>query len=150
MTDGDYIYFMGEALKEAREAASKGEVPVGAVVVLDGRIVGRGHNLKESLRDPTAHAEILAIRDAAGRLGRWRLEGSSLFVTVEPCPMCFGAMIQARVGRVVYGARDPKFGACGSVVSLNECKFNHIPSVEGGVMEEDARDLLRSFFERLR
>jgi len=150
MTERDYIYFMGEALKEAREAASKGEVPVGAVVVLDGKIVGRGHNLKESLQDPTAHAEIMAIKDAAGRLGKWRLEGSSLFVTVEPCPMCFGAVIQARVGRVVYGAKDPRFGACGSVVSLNGCKFNHIPLVEGGVMEEEARDLLRSFFERLR
>ena len=147
----DENFWMGEALAEARTAMGLGEVPVGAVVVKDGRIVGRGHNRRETDRDPTAHAEILAIREAARVLGGWRLTGCTLYVTMEPCPMCAGAMVQARIDRLVYGVPDPKAGAAGTLVDLlRDDRFNHQVEVVGGVREGECRGLLREFFGRLR
>jgi tRNA(adenine34) deaminase len=139
--------FMREALELARHAAAAGEVPVGAVVVSGGRIIGRGFNRPIASRDPTAHAEIVALRDAAERLGNYRLGGCELFVTLEPCVMCSGAILHARVARVIYGAADPKTGACGSVFNVfAEPGLNHQTSVTGGVLAGDAAALLQSFF----
>lgn len=139
--------FMREALALAREAASADEVPVGAVVVLDGRIVGRGFNQPIGRHDPTAHAEVMALRDAAARVGNYRLPGSTLYVTLEPCVMCSGAIMHARVGRVVFGARDPKTGAAGSVVDLfGEARLNHHADIVGGVLAEECGALLSGFF----
>lgn len=143
--------FMREAVKEAWRAAAKNEVPVGAVVVKDGKIIGRGHNLRESLGDPTAHAEILAIRDAVLAVGDWRLSGCDLYVTMEPCPMCAGAAIQARLRRLVYGAPDPKAGCAGSCFDLlGMTCFNHMVSVTGGVLEEQCARVVQDFFKKLR
>lgn len=143
----DDLDYMGLALELAREAATLGEVPVGAVVVLNGEIVGRGCNLPISRHDPTAHAEIIALRDAATRLGNYRLPGCTLYVTLEPCVMCAGAMMHARIGRIVFGARDPKTGAAGSVVDLfAEDRLNHHAEVEGGVRAEECGALLSGFF----
>ncbi len=139
--------FMREALALAREAAAADEVPVGAVLVLDGDIVGRGFNQPIRQADPTAHAEIMALRNAAGRLGNYRLPGSILYVTLEPCVMCTGAIMHARVGRVVFGARDPKTGAAGSVVDLYaEQRLNHHAEIVGGVLAEECGALLSGFF----
>ena len=139
--------FMQIAFDLAREGGSAGEVPVGAVVVREGEIVGRGFNAPISRHDPTAHAEILALRDAAGALGNYRLPGCTLYVTLEPCVMCSGAIMHARVARVVYGARDPKTGACGSVVDLfSESRLNFHAEVTGGVMAEECGKLLSDFF----
>ncbi|MBL8489296.1 MAG: tRNA adenosine(34) deaminase TadA [Rhodocyclaceae bacterium] len=139
--------FMREALALAREAAAADEVPVGAVLVLDGDIVGRGFNQPIRRADPTAHAEIMALRNAAGRLGNYRLPGSILYVTLEPCVMCTGAIMHARVGRVVFGARDPKTGAAGSVVDLYaEQRLNHHAEIVGGVLAEECGALLSGFF----
>jgi tRNA(adenine34) deaminase len=138
---------MRVALGLAREAAAVDEVPVGAVVVVDGEIVGRGFNQPILRHDPTAHAEIVALRDAAGRLGNYRLPGSTLYVTLEPCVMCSGAIMHARVGRVVFGARDPKTWAAGSVVDLyGEARLNHHADIEGGVLAEECGALLSAFF----
>lgn len=138
---------MQAALDLAREAGSLDEVPVGAVVVVDNRIVGRGFNQPISRRDPTAHAEIMALRDAAVRMGNYRLPGSTLYVTLEPCVMCTGAIMHARVARVVFGARDPKTGAAGSVIDLfAEARLNHHADIEGGVLAEECGALLSSFF----
>ncbi len=143
--------FMREAYALAEAAASQGEVPVGAVVVKDGVIVGRGSNRPIGTSDPTAHAEIVALRDAAARLGNYRLTGCELFVTLEPCAMCVGAMLHARIGRVVFGAGDPKTGACGGAVSLSaEAKLNHQTVFEGGVLAGPSGDLLRQFFAERR
>ena len=139
--------FMREALALARQAAAAGEVPVGAVVVKDGAVVGRGHNQPVSGRDPTAHAEIAAMRDAAAHLGNYRLTGCDLYVTLEPCVMCAGAIMHARIGRVVYGAGDPKAGACGGVVNLfAEKRLNHHATVTGGILSAEAGKLLQDFF----
>lgn len=139
--------FMHEALVLAREAAQRGEVPVGAVVVKDGRVIGRGYNQPISASDPTAHAEIVALRDAAGTVGDYRLTGCDLYVTLEPCAMCSGAIMHARLARVVYGARDPKTGACGSVVDLfSEPRLNHQTAVEGGLLARECGQLLQDFF----
>lgn len=139
--------YMGVALGLAEEAARAGEVPVGAVVVFEGRIVGRGWNAPIGLSDPTAHAEIQALRDAARVLGNYRLPGCTLYATLEPCVMCAGAIQHARIGRVVFGASDPKTGACGSVVDLfAEARLNHHASVVGGVMQPESVKLLRAFF----
>ncbi len=147
----DASMWMRKALEEARQAAREGEVPVGCVIVLDGRLLGRGHNRVEALGDPTAHAEILAISAAAETLGTWRLDGCRAYVTVEPCIMCMGAFYQARVGEVIYGAREPKFGACGSRVDLTHIEgLNHTLAVEGGILAEDAASLMRDFFRSLR
>lgn len=138
---------MREALALAREAGEAGEVPVGAVVVKDGEVVGRGFNRPVSGKDPTAHAEVVALRDAAEHIGNYRLEESDLYVTLEPCAMCAGAIMHARVRRVIYGAADPKSGACGSVVDLfAEERLNHHATVTGGVMAEEAAGLLQEFF----
>jgi len=143
--------WMRLALAEAEKACQEEEVPVGAVVVLDGRIIGRGHNRTEHLQDPTAHAEILAIGAAASALGSWRLEGASIYVTVEPCSMCAGALVLARIKRLIFGVRDPKAGACGSVLDIvrNE-HLNHRVEVTEGILAEEASGLLREFFQRLR
>ncbi len=146
MTERD-LMFMSEALLLAREAQAAGEVPVGAVVVKDGEIVGRGFNAPISRHDPSAHAEMLALRDAAQRLGNYRLPGCELYVTLEPCAMCAGAIMHARISRVVFGARDPKTGAAGSVIDLfGEERLNHHAVVEGGVMAEECGALLSEFF----
>lgn len=138
---------MREALGFAREAAAAGEVPVGAVVVIDGTIVGCGFNQPIGRHDPTAHAEVMALRDAAARVGNYRLPGSTLYVTLEPCVMCTGAIMHARVARVVFGARDPKTGAAGSVVDLYaEPRLNHHADIAGGVLAEECGAMLSSFF----
>ncbi len=142
---------MGEALALARRAAEAGEVPVGAVAVFEGRMVGRGANARESARDPTAHAELLAIQEAARALGRWRLSGVTLYATLEPCAMCAGAMVLARIDRLVYGAADPKAGAVGSVMDLSQDpRLNHRFPVERGVRGEECGAVLRAFFEARR
>jgi tRNA(adenine34) deaminase len=147
MDKPDDEFFMREALSLAQQAAAAGEVPVGAVVVKDGQIVGRGSNAPISKHDPTAHAEIAAMRDAAQRLGNYRLVGCELFVTLEPCVMCVGAMFHARIARVVYGARDPKTGAAGSVVDLySEERLNHHATIEGGLLAEECGKVLSDFF----
>jgi tRNA(adenine34) deaminase len=144
MTDPD---FMQAALELAAQAAAAGEVPVGAVVVKNGEIVGRGSNAPIGLHDPTAHAEIQAMRDAAQRLGNYRLVGCTLYVTLEPCAMCSGAIQHARIARLVYGASDPKTGACGSVVDLmSETRLNHHTEVSGGLMAEACGAVLSAFF----
>jgi tRNA(adenine34) deaminase len=143
--------FMREALALAGEAARAGEVPVGAVVVKDGAVIGRGYNRPITSRDPTAHAEIVALREAAERLSNYRLNDCELYVTLEPCAMCAGAIMHARVARVVYGAADPKSGACGSVVNLfAENLLNHHATIVGGVMAEEAGKLLQDFFSARR
>jgi tRNA(adenine34) deaminase len=147
----DDAAWMREALVEAERALAHGDVPVGAVAVRDGKIVGRGHNRKEADRDPTAHAEMIALREAARALGGWRLVGVTLYCTLEPCPMCAGAMVSARLPRLVYGADDPKAGAVGSVVELlRDPRFNHRVAVTRGVLAEEAQALLERFFAGLR
>jgi tRNA(adenine34) deaminase len=142
---------MHEALAEAEKALAHGDVPVGAVAVSEGIIVGRGHNRKEVAADPTAHAEMIALQEAAGRLGGWRLVGVTLYCTLEPCPMCAGAMISARLSRLVYGALDPKAGAAGSVVELlRDPRFNHQVAVTSGVLAGESEALLERFFAQLR
>jgi tRNA(adenine34) deaminase len=144
MTDQEYMQI---ALELAAEAAEAGEVPVGAIVVKDGAIVGRGYNAPISTHDPSAHAEIRAMRDAANNLGNYRLVGCTLYVTLEPCAMCTGAIQHARIARLVFGASDPKTGACGSVVNLmEEARLNHHATVEGGVMAQECGSALSAFF----
>jgi len=139
--------YMRAALHEAEAALEKDEVPIGAVIVHNGRIIGRGHNQRESLRDPTAHAEILAITAAASAVGDWRLEGCTMYVTLEPCVMCAGAIVLARIPRLVFGARDPKAGACVSLYQVTEDpRLNHRVSIAEGVLAEECGDLLRQFF----
>ena len=142
--------YMLEALALAKEAAAEGEVPVGCVVVRDGKIVGRGRNRRETGKNALAHAEIAAIDDACRNLGGWRLWDCTLYVTLEPCPMCAGAILNARIKRVVFGASDKKYGAVNSVCSLFSMDFNHHPEVEAGVMEEESAALLQAFFQNLR
>ena len=146
----DDQYFMAQALDLAREAAAEGEVPVGCVITRGEEIVGRGRNRREKDRSALAHAEIEAIADACRKLGGWRLWECTLYVTLEPCPMCAGAIINARIPRVVYGASDDKCGACGSVCSLFSMAFNHHPQVESGIREEEAAALMTEFFQKLR
>ena len=149
MPDDDQ--WMGRALEEARRAAETGEVPVGAVVVIDGRLVGRGHNEPIALADPTAHAEIVALREAARAAGSYRLIGATLYTTIEPCAMCCGAVLQARVARVVYGAADPKAGAARSLYQLLEDpRLNHRVEVTAGVRAEECGARLREFFREKR
>ena len=146
----DDLYFMDEAMKLAREAAGEGEVPVGCVIVRKGEIVGRGRNRREKDKTALAHAEVEAIADACRNLGGWRLWECTLYVTLEPCAMCAGAILNARIPRVVYGASDAKFGAVGSVCSLFDMRFNHHPKVEKGIREEEAAALMTEFFQNLR
>lgn len=143
--------WMSLALEQARQAAALDEVPVGAVAVLGDEIIGRGFNKKELTNDPTAHAELLALQEAAQTLDNWRLIGVTLYSTLEPCPMCAGAMIQARLERLVYGAKDIRFGADGSVMDvLSEPRFNHRVEVTSGILETEAAELMRQFFRQLR
>ena len=142
--------FMQEALRLAKEAAEDAEVPVGCVIVRNGQIVGRGRNRRETHKTALGHGEIEAISDACKNLGGWRLWDCTLYVTLEPCPMCAGAIINARIPRVVYGASDAKSGACGSVCDLFSMKFNHHPTVEKGIREEECMELLQTFFQNLR
>ncbi len=143
--------FMRLAFNEALSGADKGEVPIGCVLVRGGQVLGRGHNLMETLRDPTAHAEILAIGAACQSLDNWRLDDCTLYVTLEPCPMCAGAILNSRIARVVFGARDKRLGALGSTFDiLGENPINRVVAVEGPVMEEECLELLRGFFRGLR
>ena len=143
--------FMQEALQEARLALRSVEVPVGAVVVVDDVIVGRGHNQRQTLPDPTAHAEVLALRQAAQHLGQWQLTAATLYVTLEPCIMCLGAAVLSRIGCLVFGCKDPKAGACGSQFDvLGMQRLNHTFPVIGGVCQDEASALLRGFFQALR
>lgn len=139
--------FMWQAIAEAETAREDGDVPVGAVIVCDGRIIGRGHNQREKLNDPTAHAEMIALTAASSFVGSWRLERCTLFVTLEPCAMCAGALVLARIDRLVYGADDPKTGACGSLFSIpTDERLNHRVSVDKGVLADECSGLLREFF----
>ena len=146
----DREYFMRQALDLAREAARAGEVPVGCVIVRDGDIVGRGRNRREELKAAASHAEMEAIAQANALLGTWRLEDCDLYVTLEPCPMCAGAILNARIPRVWYGARDPAFGACGGVTNLFMEDFPHPPALTGGILEAECRAVLSNFFDSLR
>jgi tRNA(adenine34) deaminase len=147
-TDED---FMREALTVASNAAARGETPVGAVLVIGGEIIAAAHNMRETLQNPTAHAEMLVLREASARLGRWRLQDATVYVTLEPCLMCTGAMVLARIGRLVYGCRDPKAGALGSVYDVvRDGRLNHTYRITAGVLEPQCRALLQGFFETLR
>lgn len=149
--ESDDIDFMRAALDLAQQARDAGEVPVGAVVVKDGTIIGRGYNRPISAADPTAHAEVMALRDAARHLGNYRLMDCMLYVTLEPCTMCVGAIFHARIARLVYGAKDPKTGACGSVIDLPaETRLNHHLQMTGSVLAEETGDLLKQFFAQRR
>ena len=139
--------YMSQALALAREAAENGDVPVGCVIAdAEGRVIGRGRNRREERGDATAHAEVEAIREACAALGDWRLEGCTLYVTLEPCPMCTGAIINSRIPTVVFGAREENFGSCGSVIDLFSERYGHRPAVYPGVLKDDCAELLRTFF----
>ena len=151
MPPKDDNYWMDKALALAGRAADMGEVPIGAVLVKDGKVIGRGFNRRETSKDPSSHAEMIAIRQAARRLDAWRLTGTTLYVTLEPCPMCMGAIILARVERLVFGSFDPKAGAAGSLYNLaDDPRFNHRVEVTSGVRLEECSDLLSGFFKELR
>ena len=147
MTHEDYMRL---ALDLAKEAAEAGEVPVGCIIVRDGVVIGRGRNRREEDKDPAGHAELAAIRDACRTIGDWRLYGAKLYVTLEPCPMCAGGIISARIPEVYYGAKDPGFGACCSVLNLFEEDFRHHPKIVGHILEEECRAVLGDFFEKIR
>ncbi|MGD2175089.1 MAG: tRNA adenosine(34) deaminase TadA [Candidatus Brocadiaceae bacterium] len=151
MNEADDERYMRLALEEAAAAAEEGEVPVGCVITRESRAIARAHNLRETLNDPTAHAEILALRRAAEKLGTWHLEGATAYVTIEPCCMCAGALVNARVARLVYGLPDAKSGACESLYDIpRDPRLNHRLEVRGGVLPNEAHDLLRRFFEARR
>ena len=144
-------YYMRLALEEAQKAYDLEEVPIGAVLVdSEGEVVARGHNMREVWHDATAHAEMIAIREACAKEGRWRLSGLTLYVTIEPCPMCAGALINSRMKTVYYGAPDPKAGSCGSLINLFALPYNHQPALVSGVLEQECADILRNFFRELR
>ena len=143
--------FMEEAFQEARKAAAEGEVPVGAVIVREGEIIARAHNKTGQDKDPTAHAEMLAIREAAKHLGGWRLTGCSMFVTTEPCSMCAGAIVWSRIEKLYIGTMDPKAGACGSLMNIpQDSRLNHYVEIETGLMREECAGLMKDFFRKLR
>ncbi len=143
--------FMRLALDEARKAAACGETPVGAVLVIGNEVVAAAHNMREHCQDPAAHAELLVVREASARLGRWRLDDATVYVTLEPCLMCAGALVLARIRRLVYGCRDPKAGALGSVYDVvRDGRLNHTYRITPGVLEAECRDILSGFFEKLR
>ncbi|WP_108722134.1 tRNA adenosine(34) deaminase TadA [Gorillibacterium timonense] len=150
-TNASHTFWMEEALREADKARAIGEVPIGAVIVCDGEIIGRGHNLRETSADPTAHAEMIAIREASEALGAWRLLNCTLYVTLEPCPMCAGAIVQARVPTVVYGTPDPKAGCAGTLMNLlQESRFNHRTEVVPSILQQECAAQLTDFFRELR
>ena len=146
----DDLYFMAEAISEACIAAEKDEVPVGAVIVKDGNIIARAHNLRETEKNALCHAETLCVDRACRTLGGWRLPGCTLYVTLEPCPMCAGAIVNSRIERVVFGAYDKRAGSFGSVIDLNSYSLNHKPEISGGVMESECVSLLQTFFKNKR
>jgi len=147
----NHEYFMNEALVEARKAYSKNEVPIGAVIVLDGEIIARAHNLREAVQLTASHAEMLAIKQANEKTGYWRLDESILYTTVEPCMMCAGTIVQARIKTVVYGAKDEKAGCCGTILNLlGEERFNHQCEIVGGILADDCRKIMQEFFSELR
>lgn len=148
--DCRYEEYMREAILEAGKTAKSQDVPIGAVIVRDGEIIATGHNEREALGDSTAHAEIQAIHDACEKLGGWHLDSCELYVTLEPCPMCMGAIVNSRIKRVVFGAKDAKAGACGSVFNFNDYPLNHKPEIVSGIMEEEGRRLLSDFFSERR
>ena len=143
--------FMKEAIKEAKKAYGKLEVPIGAVIVKDGKIIARGHNQKEEKADTTMHAEIIAIKKASKKIGAWRLNGCEMYITLEPCPMCAGAIINARLDKIYIGTMDEKTGACGSVLNLLEnFTFNHKVEIQTGILQKECEELLKKFFKELR
>ena len=142
--------FMKEALKEAKKAYKKEEIPVGAIIVKDGKIISRAHNLKESKCSSISHAEILAIEKANKKLGAWRLENCDMYITLEPCMMCMGAIINSRIKKIYIGTLDPKTGACKSVININNYKFNHVVEIENGILKEECEYILKDFFKILR
>lgn len=147
----EHEHYMQAALREAERAADEGEVPVGCVITHENRIIGKAHNQRETLQDPTAHAEILAITQAANALGSWRLENTRLYVTLEPCPMCAGAIINSRIPEVYYGATDPKAGCAGTLMNLlDDPRFNHVPRVMPGVLADPCGGILTHFFQTIR
>jgi len=151
MDAAEHEHWMEEAIREANKAAALKEVPIGAVIVQEGRIIGRGHNLRETSFNPTAHAEMIAIREASRSLAAWRILNSTMYVTLEPCPMCAGAILQSRIERVVFGAPDPKAGCAGTLMNiLQDQRFNHRTDVVGGVLAERCGRLLSDFFRELR
>jgi len=151
MQPKDDHYWMGMALREAKKAEARGEVPIGALIVRDNVVLGRGYNLRETSHDPTSHAEMLAIRKASKKAGNWRLLGASLYVTLEPCAMCMGAAILARLERIIFGCHDPKGGAAGSLFDLsNDHRLNHRIELTAGIRQDECSELLSSFFEELR
>lgn len=143
-------YFMKQALKEAKKAYEKEEIPVGAVIVKDGKIIGRGHNLKETKNDTTKHAEIIAIQKASRKLAAWRLESCEMYVTLEPCTMCMGAIINSRIKKIYIGALDEKTGACGSFIDLTKYKYNHVVEIEKGILKDECEYIVKEFFKQLR
>lgn len=144
-------FFMEEALKEAKNAYSLKEIPIGCVIVKDNKIIGRGYNQKETLKDATLHAEIIAIKNACKNLGGWRLPGCTMYVTLEPCSMCAGALVNSRIDRLVIGTKDYKTGACGSVLNIVQMnELNHQLIVDYGILEEECSDILKDFFKELR
>ena len=143
-------YYMQTALKEAKKAYDKEEIPVGAIIVKNGKIIARGHNLKESKNSSTSHAEILTIEKANKKLGAWRLEECEMFITLEPCMMCMGAIINARIKKIYIGTLDPKTGACKSVIDISNYKFNHAVEIETGILEKECEYILKDFFKMLR
>ncbi|WP_284643086.1 tRNA adenosine(34) deaminase TadA [Paenibacillus silviterrae] len=150
-TTEQHVYYMQAAIEEARKAEALREVPIGAVVVRDGTIIGRGYNLRETSKDPLAHAELIAIKQASEALDAWRLLECRLYVTLEPCPMCAGAIVQARIPQVVYGTTDPKAGCAGTLMNLlQEERFNHQVDIVSGVLQEECSRLLTDFFRKLR
>lgn len=147
----DHHFYMQEAIIEAKKAAAIAEVPIGAVIVHQNQIIGRGHNLRETSHDPTSHAEMIAIQQAAQYIGDWRLEACTLYVTLEPCPMCAGAIIQSRIAHLVYGTSDPKAGCVGSLMNLlQDTRFNHQTTVTRDILQADCAQLLQQFFQQLR
>lgn len=146
----NHDYFMSLALEEAREAALAGDVPVGAVIVRDGQVIARGRNRREADKNALSHAEVVAIHNACQALGGWRLPGCTLYVTLEPCPMCAGAIINSRIQQVVFGAHDPKAGCCGSVTDLFSLPFNHHPQIIGDVLHQECAQVLKDFFAQRR
>lgn len=150
MTTEFDLHMMALAIKEAKKAEVLGEVPIGAVIARNGELLSTGHNLRETGKHALAHAEIVALDSACKTLGGWRLSGCTLYVTLEPCPMCAGAIINSRIDRVVFGAYDPKAGSFGSLIDLSKVAYNHSPQLCGGVMEDECAALLRNFFRNLR
>lgn len=142
--------FMKLALKEAQKARDEDEVPIGAVAVLDGKVIARAHNTREKTGNALNHAEVLVIGKACKKVGNWRLDGVTLYVTIEPCPMCMGAVLNARIPRLVYGADDPKGGCCGSLYDLNEGKYNHTAEIKKGVLKQECANIIRTYFEEKR